>query len=99
MRVRFNSHKQEKQKPIECLMMISIAQFTKEDVPELELSRWNMNVDQLALHHKTLLTETMQTSGWDMWTDEPGGGGRRANRDSLQPIALYMIVSVGNDDC
>ena len=97
-RVRFNHHQRKKKKEGCMLAMVAIALFTAEDVPLLDIKRWRMNTETLALHYERLLTEAVQESGLEVFeeSEEPGGGGRCGKK--AKESVVYVLLSVSNDE-
>jgi hypothetical protein len=98
MRVRFNHHQRQKKKENHMLAMVAIGVFTAVDVPALELKRWRMNAETLALQYERLLTEAVIEEGLEVYNDseEAGGGGRCAS-GKVQETTLYMLLSSSNN--
>ena len=99
MRVRFNNHMKLKRKPDEMVAMIALEVFTEDDVPQEDKLRWKMNPGVLALHYERLLTDAILEQGIETYaeTQEAGGGGRATSGISRQ-CALYMLLSVSNNE-
>jgi hypothetical protein len=99
MRVRFNHHQRSKKKSDESLAMIGVALFTDEDVPDQDQRRWKMKSDQLAMNYERLLLQAVVDSGLPIFEDseEVGGGGRSSGHMTKQ-VAVYMLVSIANNE-
>lgn len=97
MKVRFVKHEQQKRKTGHMLVMVAIAVFGEQDIPQEDIERWGFNVDVFGLNYERLLSKAVIDAGMKVYGDsEEAAGGGRANSRREDDVTVYALYSVAS---